>query len=60
MIWMLMELADKIGNLKKVCPEIRRLLESRKTRFIWIPGEQNAEADLLSNVAYCQSGTKIP
>ena len=41
---------------KKFVPEIRRLLEGRKTRFIWIPREQNTEADLLSNIAYSPSG----
>lgn len=37
---------------KKYVPEILRLLEGRKTRFIWIPREQNIEADELSNLAY--------
>jgi ribonuclease HI len=46
----------KSETSKKFVPEIRRLLEDRKTRFIWIPREQNAEADLLSNVAYSQPG----
>ena len=41
---------------KKFVPEIRRLLEGRKTEFVWIPREQNAEADLLSNIAYSQQG----
>jgi ribonuclease HI len=50
----------KSETSKKFVPEIRRLLEGRKTRFIWIPREQNAEADLLSNVAYSQSGGKPP
>ena len=44
---------------KKFVPEIRRLLEGRKTRFVWIPRKQNAEADLLSNVAYSQSGRDL-
>jgi ribonuclease HI len=43
---------------KKFVPEIRRLLEGRKTRFVWIPREQNAEADLLSNLAYSQHCTR--
>ena len=47
----------KSETSKKFVPEIRRLLEGRKTRFIWIPREQNIEADLLSNVAYNQQGT---
>ena len=46
----------KSETSKKFVPEIRRLLEGRKTRFIWIPREQNAEADLLSNIAYSQQG----
>ena len=46
----------KSETSKKFVPEIRRLLEGRKTSFIWIPREQNAEADLLSNVAYSQPG----
>jgi len=50
----------KSETSKKFVPEIRRLLEGRKTRFIWIPREQNAEADQLSNVAYSQSGGKRP
>ena len=44
----------KSETSKKFVPEIRRLLEGRKTRFIWIPREQNTEADLLSNIAYGQ------
>jgi ribonuclease HI len=50
----------KSATSKKFVPEIRRLLEGRKTRFIWISREQNAEADQLSNVAYRQSGGKPP
>ncbi|MCK9593461.1 MAG: ribonuclease HI family protein [Methanoregula sp.] len=46
----------KSETSKKFVPEIRRLLEGRKTRFVWIPREQNAEADLLSNIAYSQAG----
>ena len=42
---------------KKFVPVIRRLLEGRKTRFVWIPRAQNAEADLLSNRAYSQHCT---
>ena len=50
----------KSATSKKFVPEIRRLLEGRKTRFVWIPREQNAEADQLSNVAYSQSGGEPP
>jgi ribonuclease HI len=50
----------KSATSNKFVPEIRRLLEGRKTRFIWIPREQNAEADLLSNIAYSQSGGEHP
>jgi len=46
----------KSETSKKFVPEIRRLLEGRKTRYVWIPREQNAEADQLSNVAYSQAG----
>jgi ribonuclease HI len=46
----------KSETSKKFVPEIRRLLEGRKTRYAWIPREQNAEADQLSNVAYNQAG----
>jgi ribonuclease HI len=46
----------KSETSKKFVPEIRRLLEGRKTRFIWIPREQNAESDQLSNIAYSQQG----
>jgi ribonuclease HI len=42
----------KSGTSKKYVPEIRRLLEGRKTRFVWIPREQNVDADELSNLAY--------
>jgi ribonuclease HI len=50
----------KSETSQKFVPEIRRLLEGRKTRFVWIPREQNAEADLLSNIAYSQAGRKPP
>jgi ribonuclease HI len=46
----------KSATSKKFVPEIHRLLEGRKRSFVWIPREQNAEADQLSNVAYNQSG----
>ena len=42
---------------KKFVPEIRRLLKGRKIQFIWIPREQNVEADELSNLAYDQQKT---
>jgi ribonuclease HI len=45
---------------KKFVPEIRRLLEGRQTGFVWIPREQNAEADQLSNIAYSQSAGEPP
>ena len=50
----------KSATSKKFVPEIQWMLEGRKTRFVWIPREQNAEADQLSNVAYSQSGGKSP
>ena len=48
----------KSGTSRKFVPEIRRLLEGRKTSFVWIPREQNAEADRLSNMAYSESGSE--
>ena len=42
---------------KKFVPEIRRLLKGRKIQYIWIPREQNVEADELSNLAYDQQKT---
>ena len=50
----------KSETSKKFVPEIRRLLEGRQTSFVWIPREQNAEADLLSNIAYSQSPGNPP
>jgi hypothetical protein len=44
----------KSATSKKFVPEIRRLLEGRKIQYIWIPREQNVEADELSNLAYDQ------
>jgi ribonuclease HI len=48
----------KSETSRKFVPEILRLLEGRKTRFVWIPREQNAEADRLSNIAYSESGSE--
>ena len=42
----------KSETSKKFVPEIRKLLEGRKVTFIWIPREENEEADLFSRVAY--------
>jgi len=50
----------KSKTSKKYVPEILKLLEGRKTSFIWIPREHNAEADELSNVAYYQAGGRNP
>jgi ribonuclease HI len=50
----------KSETSKKFVPEIQRLLEGRKTRFVWIPRKQNAEADLLSNIAFNQSEEGLP
>ena len=48
----------KSATSKKFVPEIRRLLEGRKIQYIWIPREQNVEADELSNLAYNGPGNK--
>jgi ribonuclease HI len=45
----------KSETSKKFVPEIQRILKGRKTGFVWIPRKQNAEADLLSNIAFNQS-----
>jgi ribonuclease HI len=50
----------KSETSKKFVPEIQKLLKGRKARFIWIPREQNAEADLLSNIAYSQPCREPP
>jgi ribonuclease HI len=47
----------KSATSKKLVPEIRRLLEGRKIQYIWIPREQNVEADELSNLAYDEQQT---
>ena len=48
----------KSATSKKFVPEIRRLLEGRNIEYIWIPREQNVEADELSNLAYDEPGSK--
>jgi len=50
----------KSETSKKFVPEIHRLLDGRTMRFIWIPRKENAEADLLSNLAYSQAGREPP
>jgi ribonuclease HI len=47
----------KSATSKKFVPEIHRLLEGRKIQYIWIPREQNVEADELSNLAYDEQQT---
>jgi ribonuclease HI len=47
----------KSATSKKFVPEIRKLLKGMKIQFIWIPREQNSEADELSNIAYDQQET---
>jgi ribonuclease HI len=47
----------KSATSKKFVPGIHRLLEGRKIQYIWIPREQNVEADELSNLAYDQQKT---
>lgn len=42
----------KSETSQRFVPQIKRLLKGKKVRFMWIPREQNAEADMLSNVAY--------
>ena len=42
----------KSDTSKKFVPEIRNLLRGRTVEFIWIPREENKEADKLARVAY--------
>jgi ribonuclease HI len=37
---------------KKYVPEIKKLLQGKEISFVWIPREENEEADKLSRVAY--------
>ncbi len=37
---------------KKYVPEIKKLLQGKEINFIWIPREENEEADKLSRIAY--------
>jgi ribonuclease HI len=37
---------------KKYVPEIKKLLHMKMPSFVWIPREENEEADKLSRVAY--------
>lgn len=42
---------SKFHNLEFV-PKIKSLLQGREARFVWIPREENSEADMLSRMAY--------
>ena len=42
----------KSETSRRFVPKIRKLLKGKKVKFIWIPREQNEEADMLSRVAY--------
>jgi ribonuclease HI len=37
---------------KRYVPQIKKLIEGKEVSFIWVPREQNEEADRLSRVAY--------
>lgn len=37
---------------KKYVPKIKKLLEGKDVSFVWVPREENAEADGLSRLAY--------
>lgn len=37
---------------KKYVPKIQRLLEGKDVSFVWVPREENQEADRLSRLAY--------
>jgi len=42
----------KSQTSKRFVPKIRELLKGKKVKFVWIPREENSEADMLSRVAY--------
>jgi len=42
----------KSETSRRYVSTIRELLKGKKVRFVWIPREQNSEADMLSRVAY--------
>jgi len=42
----------KSQTSKRFVPKIRGLLKGKKVKFVWIPREENGEADMLSRVAY--------
>ena len=46
------EWAVKSETSRRFVPEIKKLLGNKKVSFVWVPREQNGEADLLSRVAY--------
>ena len=46
------EWAVKSETSRRFVPEIKKLLKNKKVNFVWIPREQNGEADMLSRVAY--------
>ncbi len=37
---------------KKYVPEIKRMLDGKDVRFVWVPREMNEEADRLSRMGY--------
>ncbi|MBU4501112.1 MAG: ribonuclease HI family protein [Nanoarchaeota archaeon] len=49
----------KSKTSKFFVPIIQKLLERKKICFVWIPREENMEADMLSNVAYKRYMLKI-
>ena len=42
----------KSATSRYFVPKIHKLLQGKKVTFMWIPREQNDEADMLSRVAY--------
>ncbi len=42
----------KSQTSRKFVPEIRKLLKNKRVKLIWIPREENSEADMLSRIAY--------
>ncbi len=48
----------KSQTSKKFVPQIRELLKDKEVELVWIPREENSQADRLCNVAYQEYTTK--
>lgn len=48
----------KSQTSKRFVPQIKKLLKDMDFELVWIPREENVEADRLCNVAYQEKNTK--